>query len=116
MKVLTKNFRLNALANSYAVALYEHIKAQNGGDHFMTTVNGGPLKVEIVGGPAGVRQLIDAYFLETLKENYQGWEAAALALLDKCLMDGKTITAKGISMWESMVSDMGSTVEGNWNA
>lgn len=116
MKVLTKNFRLNALANSYAAALYEHIKSKNGGDYFMTTVNGGPLKVEIIGGPTGVRQLIDAYFLEALKVSYQGWEAAAMVLLDKCLLNGRTLTANGISLWESMVSDMGSTVEGSWNA
>ncbi|RVU76604.1 hypothetical protein [Pantoea dispersa] len=114
--MLTKNFRLNALANSYAAALYEHIKLKNGGDYFMTTVNGGPLKVEIVGGPTGVRQLIDAYFLEALKESYQGWEAVAMVLLDKCLLNGKSITSNGISLWESMVSDMGSTVGGNWNA
>ena len=116
MKVFTKNFRLNALANSYAAALHQHIVSQNGGDFFFADVDSAPLKVEIIGGTAGVRQLIDAYFLEALKESYQGWEAAALVLLDKCLLNGKTITPSGISLWESMVSDMGSTVEDNWNA
>lgn len=114
MKVLTRDFRLNALANSYAAAIHQHILSQNDGDFFFTQVDGAPLKVEIIGGAVGVRQLIDAYFLEALKESYQGWEAAALVLLNKCLLDGKTITVRGISMWESMVSDMGSTVEGKW--
>lgn len=116
MKVLTKNFRLNALANTYATAIHQHIVYQNGGDFFYTQANGGPLKIEIIGGTVGVRQLIDAYFFEALKEKYQGWEAAALVLLDKCLLDGKTVTAKGVSLWESMVSDMGATVEGKKNA
>ena len=116
MKVLTKNFRLNALANSYAAALYEHVTAQNGGEYFNTLVDGEPLKVNIVGGAGGVRQLVDAYFLTPLEISYQGWEAAALALLDKCLMDGQSLTPKGLEMWESMVADMGATVEGNWHA
>lgn len=113
MKVLTKNFRLNALANSYAAALYHHVKAKNGGDYFYTTVHGKPLKVNIVGGIAGMRQLVDGYLLEALKVNYQGWEALGLATLCKCLSDGDSLTPKGISFWESMVSDMGVTVEGN---
>lgn len=116
MKVLTKNFRLNALANSYAAAVHQHIVNQSGGDFFYTQADGASLKVEIIGGAVGVRQLIDAYFLEALKESYQGWEAAALVLLDKCLLDRKTITTRGVSLWESMVSDMGTTVEGNWHA
>lgn len=115
MKVLTKNFRLNALANSYAAALYHHVKAENGGDYFYTTAHGKPLKVEIVGGIAGMRQLVDGYCLEALKNHFQGWEALGLATLGKCLGDGGSLTPAGISYWESMVSDMGSTVEGHGN-
>lgn len=116
MKMMTKNSPLNALANSYAAALYHHVKAENGGDYFYTAVHGEPLKVNIVGGIAGMRQLIDGYFLEVLKDNYQGWEALGLATLGKCLGERGSLTPKGISFWESMVSDMGATVEGNENA
>ena len=31
MGVITKNFRLNALANQYAAALYGHVTATSGG-------------------------------------------------------------------------------------
>ncbi|MCW1971440.1 UNVERIFIED_ORG: hypothetical protein FHW05_000254 [Pantoea agglomerans] len=116
MKVMTKNFRLNALANSYAAALYHHVKAESGGDYFYTAVHGEPLKVEIIGGIAGMRQLVDSYFIEALKVNYQGWEAISLATLGKCLDDRGSLTPKGISFWESMISDMGATMEGNWSA
>ncbi|WP_324030656.1 hypothetical protein GC087_17235 [Pantoea sp. JZ2] len=114
--MLTKNYRLNALANSYATALYHHVKAQNGGDHFYTMAHDEPLRVDIIGGIVGMRQLIDSYFLEALKVNYRGWEAIGLATLGKCLSDEGSLTPKGISFWESMVSDMGATVEGNENA
>lgn len=116
MKVLTKNFRLNALANSYAAALYQHVKAENGGDYFYTAVHSEPLKVEIIAGIAGMRQLVDSYCLEALKDNFQGWEAIALATLGKFLDGGGSLTPKGISFWQSMVSDMGATMEGNGNA
>lgn len=116
MKVLTKNFRLNALANSYAAALYHHVKAENGGDYFYTTVHGKPLKVNIISGIAGMRQLVDGYCLEAIKDNYQSWEALGLATLGKCLDERGSLTPIGISFWESMVSDMGATVEGNGNA
>ncbi|MCW1973499.1 UNVERIFIED_ORG: hypothetical protein FHW05_002347 [Pantoea agglomerans] len=116
MKVMTKNFRLNALANSYAADLYHHVKAENGGDYFYTAVHGEPLKVEVIGGIAGMRQLVGSYCLEAFKVNYQGWEAIGLATLGKCVSDGGALTPTGISFWESMVSDMGATVEGNWSA
>lgn len=47
MKIITKNFRLNALANQYSAAIYDHVKQQNGGDFFMVDV---PLRIEIAGG------------------------------------------------------------------
>ncbi|MHB9807049.1 hypothetical protein [Pantoea ananatis] len=114
--MMTKNFRLNALANNYAAALYHHVKAENGGDHFYTVAHGDPLKVEIIGGIAGMRQLVDSYCLEALKVNYQGWEAIGLATLGKCLSNEGSLTPTGISFWESMVSDMGASMEGNGNA
>lgn len=116
MKVITKNFRLNALVNRYAAALYHHVKADTGGDYFYMAVYGNPVKVEIIGGVAGMRHLIDSYLLEALKINYQGWEALSLATIGKCLSEKSSLTPKGISFWQGMVSDMGATMEGYWSA
>ncbi len=40
--MITKNFRLNALANKYASALYNHITSTSGGDYFMVDADGEP--------------------------------------------------------------------------
>lgn len=68
--MITKNFRLNALANQYAAALYDHITATNGGDYFMIDANGESVRVEVIGGIKGIRDLVDGYALEALKEHY----------------------------------------------
>ncbi|AHM72969.2 hypothetical protein [Yersinia hibernica] len=109
--MITKNFRLNALANQYSAAIYDYVKQQNGGDFFMVDTGSFPLRIEIAGGVSGVRGLIDAYCLEALKLNYPQWEKVAIELLTKCL-DGNNLTQDGREIWESMTSDMGSTVAG----
>lgn len=48
--MITKNFRLNALANQYAGALYNHLTSANRGDYFMIDAGGEPVRVEISGG------------------------------------------------------------------
>ena len=111
MKIITKNFRLNALANQYSAAIYDHVKQQNGGDFFMVDAGEFPLRIEIAGGVSGVRGLVDAYCLEALKLNYPQWEKLAIELLSKCL-DGNDLTQCGREIWENMGSDMGSTVVG----
>lgn len=111
MKIITKNFRLNALANQYSAAIYDHVKQQNGGDFFMVDAGEFPLRIEIAGGVSGVRGLVDAYCLEALKLNYLQWEKMAIELLSKCL-DGNNLTQDGREIWKSMTSDMGSTVAG----
>ncbi len=111
MKIITKNFRLNALANQYSAAIYDHVKQQNGGDFFMVDAGEFPLRIEIAGGVSGVRGLVDAYFLDALKLNYSRWEKVAIELLTKC-MDGNNLTQRGREIWENMGSDMGSTVAG----
>lgn len=112
MKIITKNFRLNALANQYSAAIYDHVKQQNGGDFFMVDAGEFPLRIEIAGGVLGVRGLVDAYCLEALKLNYPQWEKLAIELLSKCLKENNSVTDAGIEIWESMGSDMGSTVAG----
>lgn len=109
LKLITKNFRLNALANSYSAAIYDHICQENGGPTFTINVNSSPIKVEIVDGVAGLRQLVDEFYLNALKKNYQGWEAMGLVLMSKCL-NGTVLTQSGLEIWQSMVNDMGDSV------
>lgn len=112
MGVITMNFRLNALANQYAAALYEHITATSHGDYFMIDAGGEPVRVEIVGGVKGVRNLIDGYALEALKEHYPQWEMVGIELLSRCVT-AAGLTGRGREIWQSMVNDMGVTVAGN---
>jgi len=111
MTLITKNFRLNALANQYAAAVYDVVKQQSGGDFFTLDTGKGSIKVEIIGGISGVRDLVDAYYLEALKLNYPQWEALAVQLLQKCL-DGDGLTAHGQEFWQSMIADMASSLAG----
>ena len=114
MKLITKNFQLNALANSYAAAIYEHLRHENGGDHFHIYAGEIEVKVQIIDGQKGVREIIDAYFLEAMQLTFKGWESTAITLFEKCLLNGSRVTPKGIQIWGSMLKDMGSTVAGNW--
>ena len=111
MPLITQNFRLNALANQYAAALHNHISATNG-DHFMINVNGQSIRVNIIGGVKGIRDLIDGYALKAIKENYPQWEAGGIQLLSKCVR-GNELTQNGKEIWQSIVNDMSDTVMGN---
>ena len=111
MPLITKNFRLNGLANQYASAVYARVQQNNGGDFFEVQAGPQAIQVNIVGGVTGVRDLVDAYYLEALQLNYQNWEQLAILMLTKSL-DGSALTQTGWEFWESMVNDMGSTVEG----
>ena len=110
--MITENFRLNALANQYAAALYDHIKTTSGGDYFMIDADGEPVRVEIAGGVNGVRDLVDGYALEALKEHYPQWESVGIGLLEKCVNAGG-LTDTGREIWQSMTADMGATVGGH---
>ena len=112
--MITKNFRLNALANQYAAALYQHITTTSGG-HFMIDAASQPIRVEIAGGVKGVRDLIDSYALEALKEHYPQWESVGIGLLEKCVNAGG-LTDTGREIWQSMINDMGATVAGGNHA
>lgn len=113
MKLVTKNFQLNSLANAYAAALYEYVRQQNGGDHFVVNEATNPIQVNIIDGVKGMRDLVDSYYLEALKVNYQGWEALGIATIIQFLVDGATLTPRGIEVWERMVADMGESIEVN---
>lgn len=116
--MITQNFRLNALANQYAAALYDHVAtATSNGEHFTIDAGGIPVRVELIGGIKGMRDLIDGYALEALKENYPAaqWENIGIALLTRCV-DGKRLTDTGREIWENMTNDMGSTVAGGGHA
>ena len=110
MTLITSNFRLNALANQYAAALYNHISSTNG-DRFMIDADGQAITVNIIGGVKGVRELIDGYALEVLKTTHPQWESIGIQLLSKCV-SGNALTDNGLDIWQSMVNDMGSTVAG----
>lgn len=115
--MITKNFRLNALANQYAAALYNHVTATSDGDYFMIDANGESVRVNILGGVKGMRDLVDGYALEALKERYPAgrWESVGVTFLSRCVgADGLTDT--GIEIWGSMVNDMGATVAGGKHA
>lgn len=112
MALITQNFRLNSLANQYAAALYNHISATSG-DHFMINANSQQIQVNIVGGAQGVRDLINGYALEAIRDsNPQCWEAIGIQLLSKCV-HGDELTTRGREIWQSMVNDMSDTVAGN---
>ncbi|EGX7443826.1 hypothetical protein JHE55_002216 [Salmonella enterica] len=107
--MITKNFRLNALANQYAAALYNHIASKGCGERFLINADGCPIQVDIVGGVKGIRDLIDGYALGALKDEYPQWEDVGIQLLNKCVRNGE-LTKSGREIWQSMVNDMGSTV------
>lgn len=109
MALVTKDFRLNSLANQYATAVYAAIQKENGGDWFTVNADGQDIRVDIIGGVSGVRDLIDAYGLEAMKLNYPQWESLAITLLTTSLK-GKRLTKAGREIWQSMVDDMGATV------
>lgn len=113
MKLITKNFQLNSLANAYAAALYEYVRQQNGGDHFMVNEENSPIQVIIIDGVKGMRELVDSCYLGALKDNFQGWEAVGIATISQFVTDGTTLTPAGLDTWRSMVADMGDAVERN---
>lgn len=63
MKLITKNPRLNALANQYAVAVYRYVIQQNKGCQFDFGMDGEALYVAIMGGLASVTWLILTFWM-----------------------------------------------------
>lgn len=111
--MITKNFKLNALANQFAAAIYDHVTTTSGGEFFTLDIGGEALHVNIMGGVRGVRELVDGYLLEALRLNYPNWEDIGCALLSKCA-DGNDVTPLGLDTWRSMCGDMGATVGGDY--
>lgn len=101
----TKNFKVNSLANHYSFALYRDITARNGGDWFDMTVGNKTVKVAIIDGVKGIRQLVDNYFLAALKLDYPRWEDTAIKLFSLCVVNGY-LTGYGRELWQSMINDM----------
>lgn len=107
--MITKNFRVNALANSYAAAIYHDVTARNGGDWFSMEVGDKTIEIAIIDGVKGIRELVDSYLLEVLQQQYPAWEFAAVNVLGKCVSNG-SITEYGREIWQSMMNDMGNTI------
>lgn len=109
MKLITKNFRLNALANLFSTAIFDLIRQQNGGDWFTVNADGQDIHVEVIGGVRGIRELVDACFLEALKDIGPQWEGIAIKWLSQCVVGGE-LSERGIELWTSMRADMGDSV------
>lgn len=109
MKLITKNFRLNALANQFSTAIFDLIRQKNGGDWFTVNADGQDIHVEIIGGVRGIRELVDACFLAALKDIGPQWEGIAIKWLSQCVVDGE-LSERGIELWTSMRADMGDSV------
>lgn len=109
MTLITKNFRVNALANQYSAAIYNHVRQLNGGDWFPMEISGQRIEVAIVDGSAGIRLLVDSYLLEALKQEYPRWEALAVNLLTLCI-EGSGLSERGESIWQSMINDMSTSL------
>lgn len=107
--MLTKNFKVNSLANSYAAAIYHDVTTRNGGDWFLINAGDDTIKVAIIDGVKGIRELVDSYLLEALQQQYPSWEFVASHVLKKCASNG-SITEYGREVWQSMMKDMGNTI------
>ncbi|MHA6305682.1 hypothetical protein ACX3SV_01010 [Hafnia paralvei] len=109
MKLITKNFRLNALANLFSTAIFDLIRQQNGGDWFTVNADGQDIHVEVIGGVRGIRELVDACFLAALKDIGPQWEGIAIKWLSQCVIDGE-LSERGSELWTSMRADMSDSV------
>lgn len=107
--MITKNFKVNSLANRYAAAIYHDVTTRNGGDWFPMNVGNKAIEVAIIDGVKGIRMLVDSYLLEALQKQYPSWEFAAANVLEKCVMNGY-ITGYGREVWRSMINDMGDSL------
>lgn len=107
--MITKSFKVNSLANSYATAIYRDVTAHNGGDWFYMKADNKVIKVAIIDGVRGIRKLIDSYLLEALKKDYYTWEAVAISLIGRCVDDG-SLTSDGREVWQGMINDMSETL------
>ncbi|EMQ2848231.1 TPA: hypothetical protein ACWL8W_003197 [Proteus mirabilis] len=107
--MITKNFKVNSLANSYAAAIYHDITTRNGGDWFSMKVGNKTIEVAIIDGVKGIRMLVDSYLLKALKGQYPTWEAVAISLIEQCVINGY-VTGYGLEVWQSMINDMGDSL------
>ncbi len=105
-KRYTKNKQLSALADRLALAIYTHNRQENGRDMVPINAGGQRILMEIIGGVDGVRQLVDAYFLEAMEQNFHAWEPAAAKMITLCL-NGYRLNSNGKEIWQSMLNDMG---------
>ncbi|EPK8022435.1 hypothetical protein KKI84_003606 [Providencia rettgeri] len=107
--MITKNFKVNSLANSYAAAIYHDVTTRNGGDWFPMNVGNKAIEVAIIDGVKGIRMLVDSYLLEALKQSAPMWETTAISLMGQCVINGY-ITGYGHEVWQSMINDMGDSL------
>ncbi len=110
--MITKNFQLNSLANQFAAAVYDSVRQQNGGDWFPMNVGSTRIEVAITDGVNGIRDLVDSWALEAMKNTFHAheWESIGIQYLKRCIgADGLTDT--GREAWASMINDMGDSLD-----
>ncbi|MDR5611601.1 MAG: hypothetical protein RAM36_00735 [Arsenophonus sp.] len=105
MTLINLNFRLNARANTFAKAIYQDVREENGGDWFTLYTKDDAIHVDITDGVKGIRKLVDTYALKPLKDEYKSWESVAEQILDLCVENGK-LSGMGLDMWLDMMNDM----------
>lgn len=110
--MITKNFKVNSLANSYASAIYHDVTTRNGGDWFSMKVGNKVIEVAIIDGVKGIRELVNSYLLEALQQEFTSWEFVAVNILEKCVKCGE-MTEYGREIWQSMINDMGDSLADN---
>ncbi|QCJ70781.1 hypothetical protein C9446_13540 [Providencia heimbachae] len=107
--MIITTFKVNSLVSRYAEAIYQDIKARNGGDYFTMNVGNKVIEVAISDGAKSVRLLVDSYLLNALKQEKKAWKKAAVQVLKVCVING-VITGYGREIWKSMINDMGNTL------
>lgn len=108
--MMTKNFRLNALANQFAAAVYDSVRQQSGGDWFPMTIGRARIEVAITDGVKGIRELVDSFALAPLKEDYPQWESMGIVLMTKCVTK-HGLTEFGREFWGNMLADMAESLD-----
>ncbi|ERK18204.1 hypothetical protein L579_1526 [Pantoea sp. AS-PWVM4] len=86
--MITNNFRLNALANQHATAIYHVLVQQNSGDWFIVSTTNGDIRIDITDDFKGIRDLVNSYVLLVLKRYHKDWELRDFSVLDECLESG----------------------------
>lgn len=111
---MTDDIRIQSLAGTFSQAAYNHVRQQNGGDWLTLNIGGVQVEAAIIDGGAGIRELVNTYFIEALEKNYPHWVSLAIAIFQRCLA-GSRLSPYGVEIWDSMIEDMCDSLYGGFN-